>query len=272
MKREERRSGQGDWDSGVAPRPPASPSKRNCCGPGRREQGAGMASGEAGAYGHPPAGKREWGSARRRAQPCPRAAEEGKSPADGPERTEAAGPTVSGRRTDPRPPGSDAERSAPRRGDGARSSQPKAGNAGLEPAALCAPPRRAASHQERHGCAQNRLFMKSLKSEARVVPWRRRGGCSPAPAAAPPRFRLLFRQQVGSSAIGQFKPPPEPLGFRHLGALPPASQRCPAHFRASHRPVARETRDASRADLSDLVPPFRAPRPLRHFCLGPPGS
>lgn len=62
-----------------------------------------MASGEAGAHGHPPAGKRGWGSAHRRAQPCPRAAEEGKSPADGPEMTEAAGPPVSRRRTGPRP-------------------------------------------------------------------------------------------------------------------------------------------------------------------------
>ena len=78
----------------------------------------------------------------------------------------------------------------------------------------------AASHQERHGCAQKRRLMKSLKSEARAVPWRRRGGCSPAPAATPPRFRLLFRHPVGSSPIGQFKPPREPLGFSHLGPAP----------------------------------------------------
>lgn len=75
-------------------------------------------------------------------------------------------------------------------------------------------------NQERHGCAQKRRLMKSLKSEARAVPWRRRGGCSPAPAATPPRFRLLFRHPVGSSPIGQFKPPREPLGFSHLGPAP----------------------------------------------------
>ena len=62
--------------------------------------------------------------------------------------------------------------------------------------------------------------MKSLKSEARVLPWRRRGGYSPALAATPPRFLLLFRHPVGSSPIGQFKPPREPLGFRHLGPAP----------------------------------------------------
>lgn len=91
--------------------------------------------------------------------------------------------------------------------------------------------------------------MKSLKSEARVVPWRRRGGCRPAPAATPPRFRLLFRHPVGSSPIGQFKPPREPLGFRHLGPTPgvteiPRPARNSAHFRAT-RGVALETRDAA---------------------------
>lgn len=106
-----------------------------------------------------------------------------------------------------------------------------------------------ASHQERHGCAQKRLLMKSLKSVARVVPWRRRGGCSPAPAAAPPRFRLLFRHPVGSSPIGQFKPRREPLGFRHLGLGPgvtemPHPARNSARFQAT-RPVAMETRDAA---------------------------
>lgn len=106
-----------------------------------------------------------------------------------------------------------------------------------------------ASHQERHGCAQKRLLMKSLKSEARVVPWRRRGGCGPAPAAAPPRFRLLFRHPVGSSPIGQFKPRREPLGFRHLGPDPGVTEmlrptRDSARFRAT-RPIAMETRDAT---------------------------
>lgn len=187
-----------------------------------------MASGEDGAHGHPPAGKRERGSAHRRAQPCPRAAEEGKSAADGPERTEAAGPPVSGRRKGPRPTRSGAGRVRTQEGArldaGTVPGRASPGSAGLEPAALYALPRRVASHQERHGCAQNRLLMKSLKSEARVVPWRRRGGCSPAPAAAPPRFRLLFRQPVGSSPIGQFKPPLEPLGFRHLGPAPSVTE------------------------------------------------
>lgn len=240
-----------------------------------------MASGEVGAHGHPPAGKRERGSAHRRAQPCPRAAEEGKSAADGRERTEAAGPPVSGRRKGPRPTRSGAGRVRTQEGArldaGTVPGRASPGSAGLEPAALYALPRRVASHQERHGCAQNRLLMKSLKSEARVVPWRRRGGCSPAPTAAPPRFRLLFRQPVGSSPIGQFKPPPEPLGFRHLGPAPsvtemprPTGGRS-AHFRVTrlvHLPVVRETRDASRSGQPDLEdPPFRPRRPLRHFAL-----
>lgn len=239
-----------------------------------------MASGEDGAHGHPPAGKRGRGSAHRRAQPCPRTAEEGKSAADGPERTEAAGPPVSGRRKGPRPTRSGAGRVRTQEGarldSGTVPGRASPGSAGLEPAALYALPRRVASHQERHGCAQNRLLMKSLKSEARVVPWRRRGGCSPAPAAAPPRFRLLFRQPVGSSPIGQFKPPPEPLGFRHLGPAPSVTEMPrptrgrSAHFlvtRPVHRPVVRETRDASRASRPGLAPPFRPPSPLRHFAL-----
>lgn len=81
------------------------------------------------------------------------------------------------------------------------------------------------------------------------MPWRRRGGCGPAPAAAPPRFRLLFRHPVGSSPIGQFKPRREPLRFRHLGPAPgvtemPRPARSSARFRAT-LPVTMETRDAT---------------------------
>lgn len=127
----------------------------------------------------------------------------------------------------------------------------------------------AASHQERHGCAQKRLLMKSLKSEARAVPWRRRGGCSPAPAAAPPRFRLLFRHPVGSSPIGQFKPPREPLGFRHLGPAPGVTE-MPRPTRSSARVPGHESRrrgDARRHQraLPRLAPPFKAQLTLRHF-------
>lgn len=111
------------------------------------------------------------------------------------------------------------------------------------------------------------------------MPWRRRGGCSPA--AAPPLFRLLFRHPVGSSPIGQFKPPPEPLGFRHLGPAPSVTEMprptgtlrpLPGHAAG---PPPRRQGDGRRLPrkLACLVPPpFRVPRPLRHFCPGPPDS
>lgn len=211
---------------------------------------------------HPPAGRRGPVSAHREKAEAWRE----QNPAGGQVRK---GPPVSGRRRRPAPVGgaggeiltgtgrarrrvpAGAARGAagpgdlggghPARGDQARR-RPR--NAPERPGSRLP----AASHQKRHGCAQKRFLMKSLKSEARVLPWRRSGGFNPALAATPPRFLLLLRQAIGRSPIGQFKPPREPLGCRHLGPAPgvtemPRPTRSSTPFRAT-RSVARETRDA----------------------------
>lgn len=205
---------------------------------------------------HPPAGRRGPVSAHReKATPCRRAAEERADPAAG-QLAGGAGPRGGG--AGPGSDGSGCRRG--RRGAGAagrghpgRDHRVGGDRPGRRP--RDAPERPgshlpAASHQERHGCAQKRLLKKSLKLEARVVPWRRRGGCSPAATAALPRFRLLFRHPVGSSPIGQFKPPGGPVGFRHLRpdpgvtvmprppqAPPTSGPRCPSPWRRATPPA-----------------------------------
>lgn len=213
---------------------------------------------------HPPAGRRGPVSAHREKAEARRE----QNPAGGQVRK---GPPVSGRRRRPAPVGGAGGRDS----DGNWTSAPE-GAGGGGPGGAAGPgelggghpargdqarrrprdaPERpgsrlpAASHQERHGCAPKRLLMKSLKSETRVLLWRRRGGFNPALAATPPRSLLLFRQPVRRSPIGQFKPPREPLGCRHLGPAPgvtemPRPTRSSTPFRAT-RSVARETRDAT---------------------------
>lgn len=258
MEREERRSGQGDGDCGVAPRPPASPGLAGRV-PEHRPQGAGMASWEAGAYGHPPAGKRGWGSAHRRAQPCPRAAEEGKSPAEGPERTEAAGPPVSGRRTGPRPTRGGAGRVRTQKGTCLDAgtvpgrASPRLGARSLNPrrsAPRPAPPRGLSPRAARLRPEPSPYEVVEVGGQGRAMETPRRmqsgsrGGSSPLPPPFPTTGRQLAHWPVqtppGAPRVSPFRPCPQ----RHRDAPPTGD--APPTSGPRGRPTSRRQGDARR--------------------------